>query len=199
MTRYFKFIALIGAVVTASIAPAQVIVSGSALGRFNANSFTVNPNDTQSFLGLTFRGSTFNDTTSANFVAFGSAPANPNFNNFGSMTLTTDAFTYTGNTFTLRLGFTSPGSASGDYVATILGSVSSVGGGGVAIDFGAPQTFNYSGGTFTVTVDNLNVNPGFAAPITGHVTTQPVPEPVSMAALGCGIAGLLVRRRRNRR
>ena len=80
----------------------------------------------------------------------------------------------------------------------MLGSVSSVGGGGATVNFGAPQTFNYSGGTFTVTVDNTNINPGFSAPITGHVTTQPVPEPASMAAIGMGVVGLIAKRRKRK-
>lgn len=193
-TRLAAF-AILGTSLIAS-AMAQINVTGTALGRFNANAFTVNPNDTQTLLGLTYRGSTFNDTTSNNFVAFGSASNNPNFNNFGSFDLSTTPFTYTGNTFTLRLTFTSPSNSGSDYIANVVGSVSSVGGGGASVNFGAPQTFNYSGGTFTVTVDNTNINPGFSAPITGHVTTQPVPEPASMAAIGMGIVGLIAKRRR---
>jgi hypothetical protein len=194
--RYAKiasFIAL--GVASVCVSQAQVIlVAGSDVGRFNANSFTILPNDTQTLLGLTFRGSTFSDTTAAGFVAFGAQPLNPNFNNFGSFALTTAANSYAGNTFTLRLMFTNPAVTNGDFMADILGTVSNTGGGGVSVDFGGPQTFNWSGGTFTVEVDDTNINPGFAAPITGNVRV--VPEPASMAVMAIGAIGLLVRRRR---
>lgn len=187
-----SFIAM--GMVTLSVARAQILVSGQATGKFNANSFTVLPNDTQSIMGLTFRGSTFADTTSDGFVAFGSQTINPNVNNFGSFTLNTAANTYNGNNFTLRLMFTNPAMVTGDFFADIIGTVSSVGGGGVSVAFGGPQTYSWIGGTFTVNVSDTNINPGFAAPITG--TVQVVPEPASMAALGIGAIGLLARRKR---
>jgi hypothetical protein len=194
-TRTVAFSMFVFAV--AGSAMSQILVSGSTVGRFNSNSFTVLPNDTQSFLGITFRGSTFSDTTSQNFVAFGSPPTVPNFNNYGSFTLDTTPNSYFGNTFSLRLVFITPGAVSGDFfVANVLGAVSGTGGGGVTFDFDGAQTFNYSGGTFTVKVDNTNVNPGFSVPITGWVTTQPVPEPTTMAALGIGAVGILRVRRR---
>lgn len=149
-------------------------------------------------LGLTFRGATFNDTTSNNFLAFGGAPGNPNFNNFGSFALDTSQNTYTGNTFTLRVAFTNPAVTSGDFFADIFGSVSSVGGGGVTVDFGNPQTFNYSGGTFTLDIDDVNINPGLTAPITGNIRVTPVPEPASIAAICCGVVGLVARRRKKK-
>jgi hypothetical protein len=182
------------AVITVTASQAQILVSGIATGRFNANAFTVLPNDTQSLLGLTFRGSTFSDTTSNGFVAFGGTPGNPNTNNFGSMQLDTNPNNYNGNTFTLRLMFQNPTVINGDFFADVLGSVSGGGGGGVTVNFGPPQTFAWSGGTFTVDVNDLNINPGLNSSITGNV--QVVPEPATMATLGLATIGLIARRRR---
>jgi hypothetical protein len=196
IARLTSVIALASLAVAAN---AELLFTGVDTGRFNANAFTVSSNDTQTLSGLTFRGSTFSEMTSNFFVAFGGAPANPNVNNFGSFALANTQADYTGNTFTLRMMFTSPSGVNGDFFADVVGSVSSVGGGGVLVNFGAPQQFNYSEGTFLVTLNDVAINPGLTASITGTIQATPVPEPASMAAIGLGVVGLLARRRRARR
>jgi hypothetical protein len=192
-----RIISLITLVAVGVSAQAQVVfVAGEATGRFNSNSFTTDPNDEQSLFGLTYRGSTFSDFTAGGFVAFGGSPSNPNVDNFGSLSLDTVPQSYTGNTFTLRLAFSDPGNATGDFTSDIFGEVTSIGGGGVFVDFGGPQVFNWSGGSFIVNVTDTNINPGLVSSITGNV--RAVPEPATMGALALGFGGLLAARRRKK-
>jgi PEP-CTERM motif len=109
---------------------------------------------------------------------------------FGSLNLGDGTTTYD-TTFTLDISFTVPsGSGSNDFDASVTGSVHG-NNGSVAINFdNAPETFNYNGGSFTVSVNDLTISLGDPN-IHGTITlTAGVPEPSTWAMLLLGFAGV---------
>jgi len=204
MRTKFAAVAVIAASLTAISLANDFTVAGSTRGAFDAQSLGAS----NTILGLTYDNSTFNDSTVGGFVGFGGNP-NPgaNFNNFGSMTLSGPGV-YTGHTFTLEITFTAPVTITGGnpttFTAQLLGAVNNAGNGGAQISFSAPnQTFNWANatetGSFTLHMNNVAVNPGQVASVTGYIIgdAQPVPEPATMAVLGLG-ALTAIRRRRAR-
>jgi PEP-CTERM motif len=173
-------------------AQAEVLFTGSAAGCFGTTSCT--PSGTANVGHLTYLGSTFSDTTIGNQVAFGSAPANPNVDNFGSFTLANGTDTYTG-IFDLALTFTAPVGTSpnpGIFTANITGTVHG-NDGSVSIDFGnTPETFTFDGGSFTLQVNDVDINLGSnpSVPITGLIVASAVPEPSTWAMMILGFFGV---------
>ena len=177
--------------------------------------------------GLTYSNSTFQGTTANGFRALG-GNANPgsNFNNLGSISLSTAPQSY--NTpFTLQVTFTAPqginGSNQTTFTALITGTVRSDNTGGVFVDFNnTAQLFTFSDpncepnpeaqppsagqttcgtGSFFFSVNDISIDPGQTVSVTGQITgaqQTTVPEPATMILLGTGISGVaaMVRRRR---
>ena len=146
--------------------------------------------------GLTYTGATpFSETTVGNFAGLV----------LGNFNLTATPFDYVGDTFRLQFTFTAPaGIVPGGpaiFTANLMGAVNALSQGGVGIDFLVnSQAFTFttptSTGSFVLTVNDINVQPGIASvDLTGSVVggsqATAVPDGgSSVAMLGVGLLGL---------
>jgi hypothetical protein len=182
---------------------------------------------TDTLLGLTFVNATFAGTTTAGFLSLSGnavAPPTQNVNNLGAFFLSTTPATYF-NDFSLRVVFTAPqglfSTLSGAVFAAIIsGTVTSdPNSGAVFIDFSnVPTLFTFTDpicanttvafqqttcgmGSFSFSLNDLTINPGPIASITGQITGAqqgPIPEPATMFLLSTGLVGIATGLRRRR-
>jgi hypothetical protein len=194
----------VAALTAAGPTSAEVLFTGYTNGCFRARC-TPEPNNQGNAIdvngGLTYRSATFSGPMSDNILSLDGTPGNPSVNNLGTFTLATtqDNYNQSIDDFVLRVFFTSPAGTTpitALFPADISGNVNDQGSGSITIDLdNSVRTFTFAGGSFFFSVDDLTLNAGQSASVTGQIR---VPGPIAGAGLPVLVAlgGLVWARRR---
>ena len=183
-------------VMFAAPAAAQVNFIGTSAGCFGA--FCAPTIGASVNGGLTFTGSSFNQTTdNTGFLALGGSS-----DGLGTFTLSGLSDTYTGDIFRLLVSFTAPTSTPSNttFETLLQGTVTGVNSGGVFVNFdNAVRTFASSAGPFTFALNDVSISSNSATQIVSGQIQAAVPEPGTwaMMLIGFGGMGVALRRRRS--
>ena len=185
----FKYwIAGLSIIVLLAAAPANAVVfTGSTTGCFSNCGVSTNFGTSVSDPGgITFSGSSFTGQSGPTL-------------DLGTLALTaTSSVKPVSNSFVLDVVFSQPGSGSGTYDATLTGQLNPGNGNGtVKIDF-TPQTINFAGGSFLLSIGNAQGEIDLTSSIQSaevigtisNVVVSPVPEASTWAMMIAGFFGL---------
>jgi len=181
---------------------AQLYFQGTSTGCFFPVAGACAGSAGTAWMGLSFTGGVFQGTT---------APPQNNLNvggtatrNFGNLAVSGTPFNYVDVPFLLMISFSAPSgvSPSAIYAASLYGSVRMADWGGVTLDFdNTPKVFSWNNGTesgtFTLSVNDVDVTAGSDAYLTGKIVASP--EPGTMLLVASGFAGLVPAYRRRRK
>ena len=97
------------------------------------------------------------------------------------------------------VNFTQPSGTAGNnvFTAILTGSVSSLQNGGVFLNFdNTAHLFSSAAGPFTLTINDVSINPGQTIGISGQIQAVPEPATWGMMLLGFAGIGFVMRRKR---